>query len=108
MQHKKPAGPTPKQNKMIQDSVALHQSGQLDAAETQYKKLLNFLPSNTALLTNLGTIALQKGMLEDAVKIIGKSLQINPNQPIALSNRGLALKDLKRLDEALASYDRAI
>ena len=108
MQHKKPTGPTPKQSKMLQEAVALHQSGQLDAAETQYRKLLNFLPSNTALLTNLGTIALQKGNLEDGVRIIGKSLQINPNQPYALNNRGNALKDLKRLDEALASYDRAL
>ena len=108
MQHKKPTGPTPKQSKMLQEAVALHQSGQLDAAETQYKKLLNFLPSNTALLTNLGTIAFQKGKLEDGIRIIGKSLKINPNQPNALNNYGNALRDLKRLDEALASYDRAI
>lgn len=108
MQHKKPTGPTPKQSKMIQEAVALHQSGQLDAAETQYKKLLNFLPSNTDLLTNLGTIALQKGKLEDGVRIIGKSLKINPNQHHALNSQGNALKDLKRLDDALTSYDRAI
>ncbi len=100
--------PTSEQTKMIEDAVALHQSGQLDLAEIQYKKLLNYLPDNTLLLTNLGTIALQKGRLEDAVRIIGKSLQINSNQPNALNNRGNALKDLKRLDEALASYDRAI
>ena len=108
MKHKKTTGPTPKQSKMIQEAVAMHQSGQLDAAETQYKQLLNFLPRNTDLLTNLGTIALQKGLLEDAIRIIGKSLQINPNQPYALNNRGNALKDLKRMDEALVSYDRVL
>ena len=104
----KPTEPTPLQSKMIQDALALHQSGQLDAAETHYRNLLNFLPSNITLLTNLGTIALQKGNFEGAVIIIGKSLQINPNQPNALCNRGNALQDLNRLDEALASYDRAI
>ena len=108
MQHKKPTGPTPQQNKMIQEAVALHQSGQLDAAETQYRKLLNFLPSNTTLLTNLGVILRRKGKLEDAVRIVGKSLQINPNQLYALNNHGNALQDLGRFDEALASYDRAI
>ena len=100
--------PTSEQTKMIEDAVALHQSGQLDLAEIQYKKLLNYLPDNTLLLTNLGTIAFQKGRLEDAVRIIGKSLQINSNQPNALNNLGNALRDLNRLDEALASYDRAI
>ena len=108
MKHKKPTGPTPKQNKMIQDAVALHESGQLDAAETQYRKLLKCLPSNIDLLTNLGMIAFQKGNLEEGVKIIGRSLQINPNQPYSLNNYGNALKDLKRLDEALESYERAI
>ena len=100
--------PTSEQTKMIEDAVELHQSGLLDLAETQYKNLLNYLPENTLLLTNLGTIALQKGRLEDGVRIIGKSLQINSNQPNALNNRGNALRDLNRLDEALASYDRAI
>ena len=100
--------PTSEQTKMIEDAVALHQSGQLDLAEIQYKKLLNYFPDNTLLLTNLGTIARQKGRLEDAVRIIGKSLKIDPNQPDALNNCGVALQDLKRLDEALASYDRAI
>ena len=96
MQQKKPTEPTSEQSQKIQEAVALHQSGQLDAAETQYKKLLNFLPSNTMLLTNLGTIALQKGNLDDAVRIIGKSLEINPNQPNALNNRGTKMSFIQQ------------
>ena len=108
MQNKKSTEPTPEQNEMIEEAFALHHSGQLDLAEIQYKKLLIYLPTNVSLLTMLGTIALQRGRLEDAVRIIGKSLQIDPNQTDALNNRGNALRDLKRLDEALVSYDRAI
>ena len=104
----KSIGPTSEQTKMIEEAFTLHQSGQLNLAETQYKKLLTYLPNHTFLLTNLGTIALQRGRLEDAVRIIGASLQIDPNQTNALNNRGYALRDLKRLDEALVSYDRAI
>ena len=98
MPHKKFTGPTPKQSKMIQGALTLHQSGQLDAAETQYRKLLNLLPNNTTLLTNLGTISLQKGKLEEGVSIISQSLLINPNQPDALYNQGNALKDLRLLN----------
>ena len=108
MQNKNLNELTPKERMMIQEALALHQSGQLDAAETQYRKLLNHLPSNTMLLTNLGTIALQKGNSEDSIKIIKRSVQINPNQPYALYNLGNALQDLKRHDEALLSYDHAI
>ena len=104
----KSIGPTSEQTKMIEEAFTLHQSGQLNLAETQYKKLLTYLPNHTFLLTNLGTIALQRGRLEDAVRIIGASLKIDPNQTNALNNRGYALRDLKRLDEALVSFDRAI
>ncbi len=108
MKHKKKTGSTSEQRKMFQEALVLHRSGQLDLAETKYKKLLNFLPNNIDLLTNLGTIALQKGKLEEGVKIISRSLLINPNQSTAHNNCGNALKELKRFDEALASYDRAI
>ena len=108
MKRKKPTEPTTEQRKMFQEALALHRSGQLDLAETKYKKLLNFLHNNIDLLTNLGTIALQKGKLEEGVKIINRSLLINPNQSTAHNNCGNALKELKRFDEALASYDRAI
>ena len=108
MQNNDPIEPTSEQTKMIEEAVALHQSGQLELAETQYKNLLNYLPNNPSLLTNLGTIALQKGRLEDGVRIIEASLKIEPNQINALNNLGTALQGINRPDDALASYDRAI
>ena len=107
-ENRKPIALTVKQNERLQAALAFHQAGQLDAAEAHYKKLLKVLPSNTTLLTNLGTLALQKGQLEAAVQLIDRSLHIDPNQPFAFNNRGNALKDLKRLDDALVSFDRAI
>ncbi len=108
MQHKKLAETTLEQSTLIEDAVALHQSGQLDLAEILYNKLLNFYPCNTTILTNLGTIALQTGNLEAGLITIKKSLDINPNQPNALNNMGNALQDLNQLDEALSNYDLAI
>ena len=54
MQNKINISPTPKQSKMMQKVLEMHQSGHLDLAETYYKKLLNDLPENTVLLTNFG------------------------------------------------------
>ena len=54
MQNKINISPTPKQSKMMQKVLKMHQSGHLDLAETYYKKLLNDLPENTVLLTNFG------------------------------------------------------
>lgn len=99
---------SPKQSQIMQVAVALHQAGQLDEAEKHYRKLLAILPTNTALLSNLGTIAFQKGDLDAALKLFTRSLLINPNQANTLYSCGIALKDLKKLDDALVSFDRAI
>lgn len=108
MKNKKSAAPAHKHDEIFQKAVALHRSGRLNEARGLYKKLLSLLPDNAALLTNLGTIALQKNHPEEAVKIIGRSLQIDPFQSDALSHLGHAFKELKRWDEALASYERSI
>ena len=108
MQIKINISPTPKQSKMMQKVLKLHQSGQLDLAESYYKKLLNDLPENTVLLTNFGTLQFQKKKLNNGIKLIEKSLKIAPNQPNALNNLGVVLLGLNRPDEALIRFDSAI
>ena len=108
MKQNKSKALTPKQSQIMKVAVALHQAGQLNEAELQYRKLLVVMPTNTALLSNLGTIAFQNGDLDTAVKLFDRSLLINPNQANTLYNCGVALKDLKKLDDALVSFDRAI
>ena len=40
--------------------------------------------------------------------MFGKAIRVDPNVADVHNNRGAALKELRRLDEAVASYDRAI
>jgi protein O-GlcNAc transferase len=47
-------------------------------------------------------------MLADAVELYRQIADTSPNQFVALSNRGVALEQLGRLDEALASIDTAL
>ena len=99
---------TIEQNQRIQEALSLHQDGQLDLAEVHYKKLLSDLPQNTLILTNLGTIKLQKNNLEDGIHLIEKSLEIDPKQPNALNNLGVFLQKNNRSLEAFDRYNRAI
>ena len=50
----------------------------------------------------------QRGNHTEAVRQIDLALKINPTNIFALNKRGVALKELKRFEEALASYDRAL
>jgi predicted O-linked N-acetylglucosamine transferase (SPINDLY family) len=108
MQNKINISPTPKQSKMMQKVLEMHQSGHLDLAETYYKKLLNDLPENTVLLTNFGTLQFQKKKLYNGIKIIERSLKIDPNQPNALNNLGVIFLELNQPNEALIRFDSAI
>jgi tetratricopeptide (TPR) repeat protein len=93
---------------LFAQALALHRAGRLGEAEILYKQILAVDARHVQVLTNLGTIHLQRGHREEGMRLIGLSLEINPNQPHAHNNLGNVLRGIKRLDEALASYDRAI
>jgi tetratricopeptide (TPR) repeat protein len=56
----------------------------------------------------LGVVYSQRGNHAEAVRQIDAALKINPKTASALNNRGNALQELKRPDEALASYNWAL
>ncbi len=93
---------------LFTQALAQHQAGRLVEAQALYEQILARDGRHINALNNLGTLHLQQGHLEEGIRLIGRSLEINPNQPNAHNNRGNALQALKRLDEALTSYDRAI
>jgi len=93
---------------MYQQGVALHRQGRLAQAKALYEQVLAKQPQHSGALHLLGVIAAQSRNPAMAVELIGKAIEINPNDPLAYSNRANALKELKRFDAALASYDKAI
>ena len=98
---------TQKINEKLQEAIALHQAGQLNEAEIFYKELLSVLPFYL-ILGNLGTIELQKGNFNEALKFYAQAIAINANYAAAYSNSGNVLKELTRFDEALTYYGKAI
>jgi tetratricopeptide (TPR) repeat protein len=92
----------------FQEGLTLHQNAQLARAQAIYEQILKLQPRHFDALLLLGVIAIQTGNPSQAVELIGKAIEINPNKAVAYSNRGNALRDLKQLHAALESYDRAI
>ena len=90
------------------DAIALHQQGMLGQAEARYRQLLEIEPRNADALHLLGVIAYQTGSHQSSVDLIGQAIEINANVASYYSNRGNALKELKQLDAAVASFDKAI
>lgn len=87
---------------------AAHQQGRIAEAEKLYLDTLRKQPSHIEALGLLGAIELQSGRAASAAQHFAKALKVNPNSPVLHSNRSLALRELKRYDEALAECERAL
>jgi tetratricopeptide (TPR) repeat protein len=88
--------------------VAHHRAGRLAEAEAHYRQVLAAVPAYADALHLLGVIAYQVGRHDVAIELIGQAIQQDGWSSLYYSNRGLALQSLRRLAEAMASYDRAL
>ncbi|WP_431478655.1 tetratricopeptide repeat protein [Massilia eburnea] len=93
---------------LLQQAVALHQSGELARAQAIYDEVLRAQPLNFNALHLSGALARQQGEPQRALDLIDGALAIDSRRAIAHCNRGVALQDLGRYDEALASFERAL
>jgi len=88
--------------------VAHHQGGRLAQAEMLYRETLAVQPDNADALHLLGIIASQVGHHEVAVDLIGRAITHDQFSSLYYCNYGLALAGLRRFDEAIECYDRAL
>jgi tetratricopeptide (TPR) repeat protein len=92
----------------LQQALELHQAGHLDAAEALYRRILEAEPRHSEALHFLGVAAFQRGDNEAAVDLITQAIHWNGTDASLHANLGLVLKALGRLEEAAASYRRAL
>ncbi len=92
----------------LKQAAKLCQTGQFVQAKSIYKKLLRSAPINTEILSNLGTIEIQLGSVDEGIQLLQRSLKINPKQPNALFNIGNEFYKLKRYEDALTNFNQAI
>lgn len=87
---------------------ALHQRGDIDAAEEIYKSILRGQPKYFDAILALGIVYLQREQFRPAEKQFLLACKIDPNNSPLQNNLGNALLGLDRPQDALAAYDRAL
>jgi Flp pilus assembly protein TadD len=86
-------------NLLLKQGFTLHQQGKLSQAQLTYNQILELQPNNFDALQLLGVISAQNKNHTLAIELFNKAIEINPGYAEAFSNRGIALRELKKLDE---------
>src|SRR5580704_2690805 len=92
----------------LRQGVSLHRQGRLAQAQLIFEEILAEHPSHVDTLHLLALVAGQAGNSARALQLLDAAVHVDPTNAAAHSDRGVALKELKQWDAALASYDRAI
>lgn len=95
-------------SEQLMQAVTLHQAGKLDAAEAQYRRILNDDAGNADALHYLGMIAYQRSGHIEACELIERAIRIRDSVPAYHCNLGNAYKQQRKFEQAIAAYQRAI
>jgi len=98
----------PEAAELLEVGLKHHQAGRLAEAEACYRRALAAHPGHADAFHLLGIVAAQTGRAGLSAELIGQAIKLNKRNPFYFSNLGNALLALKRFDEALASYGKAL
>jgi len=93
---------------LYNQAMTLFRRGRLAEAETIFRQLLSTDPRASAPRHMLGLVMAQQGRPAEAREMIAAALSLNPRDGAALVNYGNVLTMLRRFEEAVMSYDRAL
>jgi len=86
----------------------LSNAGQLDEANTHYRKALELRATDHMANNNLGLNAARQGNAAEAIQYFTKALEIFPGYALGHFNLGRVLATQGKLDEAISHFSRTI
>ena len=93
---------------LLKQGLALHKLGKIDEAKAFYEQILKSEPNHFDAIQLLGAIATQTKQWQIALELFSKASQINPVNVNVFCNKGIVLKELGYLAQALVSLNNAI
>lgn len=116
MQSKPPPTPPPAEpnaavreaQAQFQQALALYGDGRVAKAQALCENIVKKFPRFFDAFHLLGVLAYQAQNHVKAAYLIGKAIEIYPNNADFYANRGLPLQELGQFDAALASFEKAI
>ena len=92
----------------ISIAIRLQQNDQWTAAGNIYRTILEVSPDCSGAVHYSGVLAHQEGRSDQAIRLIERSLELEPDRADWHSNLAIVLRDQLRLDEAIAACRHAL
>jgi tetratricopeptide (TPR) repeat protein len=93
---------------MMENALRCHRTGQLAEAERIYRQILSIDAGHSDSLNLLGMIASQSGRHETAIELIGRAIRRAKHNPVYHCSLGIAQQAQGLIQDAIASYRRAL
>ena len=102
------ADPRKRAAQAFEQARALHARGDIAGATKLYRDILKVQPNNPTLLRLLGAAELAGGFHEQGTSRLNKAAKLDPRDPGAPTELGLAAFQSGKLNDAMAHFDTAI
>ncbi len=99
---------SPQAEAAAEDGIKAMAQKKFDAAETDFKKLLDLSPDNVSALVNLGLIEFRLGRAEDSQKYLQRAIRIKPDADLAWMILGVIYNNQNDLEAATAALAQAV
>lgn len=93
---------------LVESGIAQKSTGNLDLAETKFRRALQHDPESSVLHFFIAEILYNRGSGEEALRFLRRSIDLNPANPDAHYLAGFILGDLGMVDEAREANRRAV
>jgi arylsulfatase A-like enzyme/Flp pilus assembly protein TadD len=88
--------------------IALADSGKVDDAASQFRRVLQLDANNAPALQNLGIVALRRDDVATAKDFLTRALTLNPRLPLALNTLGVVYARENDFAHAVEMWNRAV
>lgn len=92
----------------ISRAVESEKSGNLDAAEKDFRQAILYAPNEIPAYNNLGVLLFRRGKRQEGIQLLNKAISLDPGNPDPYFNLAFLYQEIGRGDLAVPLYEQVL